>query len=216
MAESPEYKISPVTPSDLPSIGTLHARAFHPKSTWHLKVFPPSLSPWWSTKYSLDIASPNMHILKISPSPPPADSPHTVTGLLFLRKYSGLDNNTNTNTWLSFPPPPEIVDPQTYKALIDAMVEYREKYMYGREHFCIEHFGVDAEFQEKGLGSALLGRACGIADADGEGLDVFVQANEFAEGFYRRFGFESVGRRGMPGGLVECFLVRREGGGRGV
>lgn len=91
--------------------------------------------------------------------------------------------------------------------MIAGMVEYREKYMFGKEHFCIDHFGVDSGVQGMGLGSLLLGRACEIADA--EGLDVFVEANEFAESFYRRFGFESEGTLVMPGGMTECFLVRR-------
>lgn len=90
------------------------------------------------------------------------------------------------------------------------MIDYREKYMLGKDHFCVDHFGVDSEVQGKGLGATLLGRACEIADQ--EGLDVFVEANEFAESFYQRFGFRTEGKLLMTGGLTECFLVRRFGG----
>ncbi|KAH7417785.1 acyl-CoA N-acyltransferase [Cadophora sp. MPI-SDFR-AT-0126] len=203
MTESPEFKVSLVIRDDLPSIGTLHARAFHTKSDWHRKVFPLSISPWWEAKYALDIPDPTSRLLKISP----VSSPHTVTGLLSLRKYT--TDERGAGRWSSFPPPPE-VDRETYKAMIDAMIEYREKYMFGKEHFCVDHFGVDSAVQGKGLGSILLGRACEIADA--EGLDIFVQANEFAESFYQRFGFKTEGTLVMPGGLTECFLVRRSGG----
>lgn len=81
--------------------------------------------------------------------------------------------------------------------------------MFGRPHFCVDHFGVDAEHQGRGLGKVLLGRACEIADR--EGLDVFVEANEFAESFYLKFGFETERKLEMPGGMTECFLVRRFG-----
>ncbi|MAD85851.1 MAG: hypothetical protein CL912_23045 [Deltaproteobacteria bacterium] len=202
MSETPEFKVTLVTPEDLPSIGTLHARAFHKKSDWHRKVFPLSIAPWWESKYALDIPDPTTRLLKIS-SP---DSPHTVTGLLSLRKYTA--DERGVGRWSSTPPPPE-VDSDIYKAMIDAMIEYRERYMFGKEHFCVDHFGVDSGVQGKGLGSILLGRACEIADE--EGLDVFVQANEFAESFYQKFGFKTEGTLVMPGGLTECFLVRRFG-----
>jgi GNAT superfamily N-acetyltransferase len=87
------------------------------------------------------------------------------------------------------------------------MIEYRERFMLGRPHMCVEHFGIDGACQGEGLGSRLMGRVCEMADE--EGLDVFVQANEFAESFYHRFGFGTEGSEVMPGGLTECFLVRR-------
>lgn len=187
---------------DLPSLGTLHARAFHPKSEWHRKVFPASLSPWWEEKYALDIDDPNYHLLKI----PSAGDPTIVLGLICMRRY-GADER-GAGRWSSFPPPPE-VDHDAYTAMVQSMVDHRENYMLGRPHFCIDHFGVDGEHQGCGLGAILLGRACEIADQ--EKLDVFVEANEFAESFYHRFGFKTEARLEMPGGMTECFLVRHSG-----
>lgn len=40
---------------------------------------------------------------------------------------------------------------------------------------------------------------------------MFVEANEFAESFYHRFGFKTEARLEMPGGMTECFLVRHSG-----
>lgn len=185
---------------DLPSLGTLHARAFHAKSEWHRKVFPVSLAPWWEEKYALNINDPTYHVLKI----PSKDDPSKVLGLLSMRKYAAEERGAGR--WSSFAPPPQI-DAEAFDAMIKSMVDHRERYMLGRDHFCIDHFGTDAEHQGRGLGASLLGKACEIADQ--EKLDVFVEANEFAESFYHRFGFKTEAKLEMPGGMTECFLVRR-------
>ncbi|CEO58570.1 hypothetical protein PMG11_03282 [Penicillium brasilianum] len=187
--------------ADLPSIGTLHARAYHPTREWHRRIFPASIAPWWGNKYALDIADPNCYVLKISS----IEAPTTVLGLLALRKYEA--NQKGAGRWTSCRPPPE-VDGQAYDAMIDSMVECREKFMFGRVHLCIDHFGVDHAYQGRGMGKMLMGKACEIADR--EGLDVFVQANEFAESFYRNFGFETEEKVEIPpDGVTQCFLIRR-------
>lgn len=187
---------------DLPSIGTIHTRAFHPTREWHRKVFPSSLTPWWEEKYSLDIDEPSCCLLKIS-SP---ESSTTVLGLLSLRKYKA--DERGAGRWSSFPPAPQI-DREAFDAMLKSMIKYREQFMLGREHFCVDHFAVDAEYQGRGLGKILLARACEMADR--EKLDVFVQANEFAESFYQKFGFKTEQKLEMPGGMTECFLIRRFG-----
>ncbi len=187
---------------DLPSIGTLHARAFHPKNEWHRKVFPSSVAPWWEEKYALDIDDPTCYVLKI-PSP---DSSNTVLGLLSLRKYEA--DERGAGRWSSFRRPPQ-VEPETYDAMIGSMIKYREQFMLGKAHLCVDHFGVDADHSGRGLGTTLMARACEIADR--EKLDIFVEANEFAESFYQRFGFKTEQKLEMPGGLTECFLIRRFG-----
>jgi ribosomal protein S18 acetylase RimI-like enzyme len=187
---------------DLPSIGTIHTRAFHPKTEWHRKVFPSSISPWWEEKYALDINDPTCYVLKI-PSP---ESSSTVLGLLSFRKYTA--DERGAGSWSSFPPSPQI-DREAYDAMLESMIKYREMFMFGRPHFCIDHFGVDAEYQGRGLGKTLIARACEIADR--EELDIFVEANEFAESFYNKFGFKTEQKLEMPGGMTECFLIRRFG-----
>lgn len=184
---------------DLPSIATLNARAFHPKSEWHRKVFPASLSSWWEEKYALDIEDPTCHVLRVL-SP---DEAGVVLGLLCLRRYTA--DERGAGRWTSFPPATEIIG-EAYDLMVKSMVEYREKLMLGRAHLCIDHFGVDSAYQGRGLGASLLGRACEIADQ--ETLDIFVEANEFAESFYHRFGFKTEARIEMPGGMTECLLTR--------
>lgn len=203
MANISLWEAERVEARDLPSIGTIHARAFH-ASEWHRKVFPSSLAPWWEEKYALDLDDPGSRLFKIQ-SPESKSSP-TVLGLISLRKYNVRE--TGAGRWTSFPPPPP-VDREVYKAMVDSMILYRERFMLGsrRAHFCVDHFGVDAEYQGRGLGTILLAKACEIADQ--EELDIFVEANEFAESFYQRFGFKTEEKLEMPGGLMECFLIRR-------
>ena len=185
---------------DLPSIGTLHARAFHPKIEWHRKVFPASIAPWWEERYAQIIDNPIYEVLKIS-SP---DSPSTVIGLLSMRRFTAEERGAGT--WSSFPAPPQ-GDREGFEGVHKSMVEYRERFMMGRPHFNIEHFGVDAGYQGSGVGSRIIAKACEIADR--EELDMFVEANEFAESFYQRHGFETEMKQEMPGGMAECFLIRR-------
>jgi len=127
-------------------------------------------------------------------------------GLLCLRKYKA--DERGAARWGTFPPPLE-VDREAFDAMLNSMIKYREQFMFGRAHFCVDHFGVDAEYQGRGLGKILMARACEIADR--EELDVFVEANEFAESFYQKFGFKTEQKLEMPGGLTECFLIRRFG-----
>ena len=187
--------------ADLSSIGTLHARAYHPTREWHRRIFPESIAPWWEEKYAKDIEDPNCYVLKISAP----GAPNSVLGLLSLRKYEA--NETGAGRWASFPPPGE-VDKVAYDTMINSMVEYRERFMLGRMHLCIDHFGVDDRYQRRGFGKMLMARACEIADR--EGLDIFVQANEFAESFYQNFGFSTEERLKIPpDGVTQCFLIRR-------
>ena len=83
-----------------------------------------------------------------------------------------------------------------------------ERLMKGNSHMVIELFGVDHEYAGKGVGQALLGRACELASSGG--YDCFVQANEKAARFYERKGFEVRERTVMPGEeeFVECQMVR--------
>ncbi|OKO94336.1 hypothetical protein PENSUB_11603 [Penicillium subrubescens] len=151
----------------------------------------------------MEIADSNCYVLKISSSDSATPTPAPVLGLLSLRKYDA--NEKGAGRWASYPPPPE-VDKESYDAMLKSMIEYRERFMLGRVHLCIDLFGVDHEYQGRGMGKMLLAKACEIADR--EKLDVFVEANEFAESFYHDFGFETEGRIEMPlDGVTQCFLV---------
>lgn len=194
-----DTSVQKVEVRDLRSLGTIHARAFHPKNEWHRRVLPASMAPWWEEKYALDIDDPTYHLLKVSS----VESTATVLGLVCLRKFEAEEKGAGR--WSDFPPPPQ-ADREAYEAMIKSMIEYRERFMLGRAHLCVDHFAVDFKYQGSGFGTRLMTRACEIADR--EKLDMFVEANEFAEKFYQRFGFKTHRRLKMPGGLTECFLIR--------
>jgi ribosomal protein S18 acetylase RimI-like enzyme len=200
MTDFSKWTVEAVSIQDLPSLGTINARAFHPRSEWHREVFPLSAAPWWEEKFTLDINDPTYRLLKISPP----DTPSKVAGIICLRKYKA--GERGAGGWSNFPPPPK-ADNEAFKAVVQSMVDYRERFMIGQDHMVVDHFGVDAEYQGSGLGSKLLARACELADE--EKLDMFVEANELAESFYQRFGFKTEGKEKMPGGMTECFLIRR-------
>lgn len=94
------------------------------------------------------------------------------------------------------------------------MIEHRPVIMQGSKRYLqIELFGVDAAYGSSGAGTTLLERCCEIADR--EGLEVSVEANGSAKGFYERFGF---GLRAevvlVPGEFDyrECMMVREKAG----
>jgi GNAT superfamily N-acetyltransferase len=125
-------------------------------------------------------------------------------GLICVRKYKA--DERGSGIWDTFPPAPEI-DREAFDAITKSLAAYREQFMFGRPHLNIDHFGVDTECQGRGLGKLLLAKACAIADC--EKMDMFVQANQFAENFYQKYGFETQQKLEMPGGMTECFLVRK-------
>lgn len=200
MTETSKWTVEAVTAQDLPSLGTINERAFHPNGEWHRKLFPSSATPWWKEKFALDLNDPTYRILKVS-SP---EFPGKVGGIICLRKYEA--GERGAGRWTTYPGPPE-GDAESYKAVIQSMIVYRERFMLEQTHMTVDFFGVDAEHQGSGLGSKLLTKACQIADE--EKLDMFVQANQYAYKFYQRFGFKAQGEEEMPGGLVEYFLIRR-------
>lgn len=198
------FVISEAEKEDLPSIGTLHVRAFHPSpaNKWHRDVFKdtPANSKWWQERYASDIDDQRCLLLKAA-SPKIANE---VIGLLCMRKIAA--GESGAGKWTSFPHMPD-TDPDEYDTMVASMLEYRQKVMGDKAFFLLEHFGIDARYQGTGLGTRVIRRA--METADEARLEVYVQANEFAAGFYTRCGFESVGRVKMPGGMDECFLVRR-------
>jgi ribosomal protein S18 acetylase RimI-like enzyme len=194
---------------DLPSIGTLHARAFHPTREWHRRVFPSEMSSWWEARHRLNIEDPDCQLLVLAEAAGPSEE--TIVGLLSMRRYRA--GETGAGRWTSFAAPERLLPPterEAYDEMVRVMVESREAFMMDRPHFGIDHLAVDAATQGRGLGRTLMDRACALADR--EGLDVFVEANEFAESFYHRFGFVTTKTLPMPGGMAECILIRRAGG----
>ena len=189
--------------SDLDSLTTIVPRSFHPVNSYIKKALPdtPKLREWWSRIFKDEMKDDNCHVLVAIDS----ETDKTI-GILTLRLLGPDDKGAGfwTNADLT-----EHHNNEMYRSMVDAMVEARERLMLGRSHYLIELFGADHECKGKGVGTKLLKRACEIAD--GDGYDVFVQANASAKDFYRKLGFGCVNESVMPGEVeyVEYMMVRR-------
>ena len=185
--------------SDIDSLTTILARSFHPTNPYIKKTLPdtPKVREWWYQIFEYEINDPSCHpLIALDP-----DTEKDI-GILTMRLMEPEDRGAGT--WTLFPCT-EDHDEGMYESMVNSMVEHRERLMLGRKHYLIGLFGVDHGFKGKGVGSALLRRACEIAC----GVDVFVQANANAKGFYERMGFKVEGKAVMPeDGYEEYMLVR--------
>lgn len=186
--------------ADLESLGTLHARAFHKISPWHAKTFPDTeiVRKWWRDRYAQDIADDGCHILVVTETP----SSNEVAGVCCLR-YIQADER-GAGRWTTYAPS-EHHPAEQYRAMVASMAENREKLMLGRQHFLLEHLGVDLAYQRSGFGTLLIDQACSLSRE--KSCDIFVQANEFAAPFYKKHNFTLHGSFEMPGGLGEFFML---------
>ena len=198
-----QFEVIEARPSDIESLTTILARSFHPVNPYIRKTLPdtPAVRTWWRQLLEDQRQNPDCHLLTAADT-----ATETSIGILVLRLL-GADER-GAGFWTKFDWPSDINE-NMLQAMIDPMVENREKFMLGRPHFLIELFGADHTWKGKGVGKAMLERACQAADHDGH--DIFVQANASAKGFYERVGFEIIDVKVMPGEdeYTEYALVRR-------
>ncbi|KAI1871738.1 hypothetical protein JX265_005724 [Neoarthrinium moseri] len=90
---------------------------------------------------------------------------------------------------IPLPEYPKTWDPELTAALWDGMPRNRSAVMGARPHWMLEFLGVDAEYQNRGLGFALVDWGC--READSAGLEVYLDATIRGLPFYKKnFGFE--------------------------
>lgn len=200
-----EVQVIEARPSDVESLATILPRAFHPVNPYIKKTLPdtPSVREWWSRLFISAIGDPSCNVL-IALDPATGKD----IGVLNLRLFRPEERGCGFWTDDAFEFSPDI-NRDMCQAMVDSMIEYREKLMMGRPHFLIELFGVEQRWKGMAVGTKLLKRVCEIADEKGH--DVFVQANGSAKGFYERQGFKSEAEVVMPGEAkyMEYMLVRR-------
>ncbi|KAK3673368.1 hypothetical protein LTR78_006601 [Recurvomyces mirabilis] len=200
---SPNIKILDSAGKDyLPSLSTIHSRAFHPIHPYHKRICPdtPLVRAWWSTIFNDYIESEYSYVLTAVDT----TKSDFVAGVLLLA-YCDFDAKTS-NVFMKA----GMTDDHD-RAAFAAMTggHAHERLMKGNSHLVIELFGVDHDYAGQGVGQALLGRACELAA--GGGYDCFVQANAKAAKFYEKQGFEVRESSVMPGEemYVECQMVRQ-------
>ncbi|KAK3052008.1 hypothetical protein LTR09_006962 [Extremus antarcticus] len=209
------HHILPIRDSDIPALTTILARSFHPTNPYIKATLPdtPAVREWWREIFQNCLADTRWHVLVASPAATPSGSTdEEAIGVLILRLMQ--PHELGSGLWTAFPRTREH-DAEKYDSMVGAMSKHREAIMRvgdevgARVHYLVELLGVDHSWKGKGIGAALLRRACEVADA--EGLEVFVQANGSARAFYEKVGgFGVVAREVMPGGngYEEFMLVR--------
>lgn len=197
---------------DLPSLCTILARSFHPVNPHVKSVIPdtPKVREWWKTIYSRMMQDPHFRILVATPtSPRPAGAEdeydRSVVGILILHFVQPGD--PTPDVWTSIPITPDH-NREKWDAMVGASDDSAEKIMGGKDFYTVENLGTDHDWKGKGVGTALLAKACEAADQ--RGVEMYVVANAKAVSFYTRHGFEGREEIVIPGDVPysQCKLVR--------
>ncbi|WPH02324.1 Hypothetical protein R9X50_00518700 [Acrodontium crateriforme] len=199
MSQIPGIEIREAIDSDVSSLSTVVARAFHPVNPYIKQCIPDTAQwrQWWEKALLESIADPKSHPLTALDLAALDESKRAI-GLLCLTLFDPDERGAGMFT-LAGNPFPSDGDNEALKAMVGTIVEHRERLMLGRTHFLLELFGVDNTYKGRGIGLAMLCKACDIADEAGH--DVFVQANASAKDFYAKFGFQVQAESVMPGEL---------------
>jgi GNAT superfamily N-acetyltransferase len=188
------FEIIEARTQDLPSLGTIFARSFHPVNSFMRLALPDTLlvQQWWQDVFSKEIEDPDCHpLIAISTAQDSSNEP--VIGILTLRLIQ--PNAPGAGFWSSSPWTSDH-DQEKCNAVAESMSTYREKIMQDRgKHYLIELLAADHGWKGTGVGKALLLEACRLADA--ENASVFVEANADAKSFYEHFGFREEARTAL-------------------
>lgn len=88
--------------------------------------------------------------------------------------------------------------------------------MAERKHWYLEIIATRPEWQGKGAAGKLMRWGLEKADADGKGVETYLEASPVGKEVYEYFGFEERGRLVVPvegkGDFIECMMVRPEKG----
>lgn len=186
-----EIVVKQATMDQVDSLSTIVARSFHPVNPYIARCMPdtPMVRQWWRRLFSKSIQDDYCYVFTAVDK-----SNGEVVGVLNLR-FQGPDQK-GAGMWTEFDITPDH-DAESYRAIIDAMAEAREKHMSGNAHLLLELFGVDHAYKGRKIGHRLLRAACDLA-TDG-GYEIFVQANSSALAFYQRQDFQLRETKIMPG-----------------
>ena len=201
--------------ADLPGLSTAFFRAFHPGNAYMQRVIPDTdaTRQWFRSIFSKMIESPDYRLYTAHLSMPHTES--RVVGYIALRYRRPGDGDGDGGGIFENEPLTSDHDPTGCNAMLhpegmdpDVLLGDVKQ----RRHVSVENFGVEKSYAGGGIGTLLLRRAC--EEADREGLEMVVGANEKASSFYKKVGFEERGRAVMPGEekYTLCLLVRRAKG----
>jgi ribosomal protein S18 acetylase RimI-like enzyme len=228
--DSLHFHIREATLADLEgehSLLTILPRAFHPINPYMKSVIPdtPKVRDWWLKIFGYCINNEGYQVLiaTTTTAEPTGNEAQAVKhdhdeviGVLLLHYVDSSNESAKENCWTLYPPTSDH-DQTKFNAML-GVDETNKSYnppplnnpenMRTSPHFLIEFFCTDHSYQGKGVGTAVLKKACEIVDANG--IEMTVVANWTATGFYERVGFKEEARVRMPGEeeYWECLLAR--------
>lgn len=201
-----KLELRKATASDAKALTDIYYSAFS-KDAISLLVFPrnnPAPWKWWYDSVIEELADPNAHFICIY------DSDSTDQKVIAYGKWNSPEAviDTNLPTW------PEGADLEVAEIFFGGLVRTHEKLMRGRKHWYLEFVATLPEYQGKGAAGKIL--RWGIAKADDEGTEAYLEASPDGKPIYEHLGFKEVDRlvvelegKGLEETeFVECFMVR--------
>jgi len=204
-------ELRPVKLDDVASLTEIYFAAFSIDAI-SLLAFPRNTASynWWYDSIVDELADAHSHWLCVYDNSS-ADASKSVVAFA---KWNDADTPPQSS---EMPPWPEGGDHELANHFFGSLVKRHEEIMKGRKHWYLEILATRPEWQGKGAGGKLL--RWGLAKADEEGTETYLEASPDGKPIYEHLGFKEVDRLVVPlegkgdGVLsekefVECFMVR--------
>lgn len=202
-------ELRPAKLSDAAAFTEIYLSAFSIDAIY-LLVFPRTAasSNWWYDSIIEELADPHAQFLCVCDSSSPDKVP------IAFAKWMDADSPPPD---LEMPAWPEGGDHELANHFFGNLVRRHREIMQGTRHWYLEVLATRSEWQGKGAAGKLL--RWGLAKADEEGTNAYLEASPDGKPIYEHLGFKEVDRlvlklEGKGEGVlsekefVECFMVR--------
>ncbi|KAG0648274.1 putative N-acetyltransferase [Hyphodiscus hymeniophilus] len=172
-----------------------------------LVVFPRNIPAAWKFWYDSvieEIVDPNAHFICVVDTDSPAQP------IIAYAKWNSPSAPMSTD----LPEWPEGSDHEIANHFFGNLVKKHAEIMEGRKHWYLEIIATRPEYQGKGAAGQLL--RWGMARADEEGTETYLEASPDGKPIYEHFGFREVERLEVElkeevlgeKVFIECFMIR--------
>jgi len=203
--------LRPATPADVPAMTEIYFSAFS-KDLISLHCFPrnnPAVYKFWLDSNYEELKDPSAHYLVAYDSSAPT-STSDPTPLIAYAKWVG----PSAFVADALPTWPAGGDATLADHFFQTLVNTHARVMGQRKHWYLEILATRPEFQGKGAGSALM--RWGLARADEDRLETYIEASPEGKPIYEHFGFAEVDRLVVLNGEFTEVMMLRPGKGEGT
>ena len=200
------------TEVDLPRLTDVFFESFHPVSAFMRRAIPdtPLTRDYWTRTNTNALLDPDVRLMVVTDT---SITPEHIIALGRFRAtpstpFIGSEHPLDAGTWSRVALSPDH-DIGLCTAFIDFLALGRNKTMpEGQLHYLIELVATSHQYKGSGAGKLLLEWV--YAEADKDGLPVFVETNQDIVKFYERSEFGVVETLSMPGGFgYEEYIMLR-------